>query len=692
MEFRISDTFTDSLARLTGEEQKVVKTTVFDLQVNPANPGMSFHRLDKAKDKNFWSVRVSSDIRLIVHKNESSLLICYVDHHDNAYDWANRRKLEVHPKTGAAQLVEIREKVQEIFVPVYIQEEVRVVKTFPKLFENTNNDILLSYGVPQEWLHDVKEATEETIFSLVEHLPAEAAEALLELATGGKPLVSKYVTAGLDPFTHPDAQRRFRTMNNIEELTRALEFPWDKWAVFLHPAQRQWVERNYTGPSRVSGSAGTGKTIVAVHRAVFLAKSDPEARVLLTTFSPILANVLKVKLRRLVSNEPKLAEQIDVYPLNELGLRLYKTNIAKPVIATDAQISTIVKSKSAGIEGLKFSQSFLVSEWEQVVDAWQLTTWDEYRDVKRLGRKTRLPEQQRALLWSVFEQVNQQLISDKLLTWSGLFYKLACFVTEHKINPYDYAVIDEAQDVSISQLRFLAALGKSNPNALFFAGDLGQRIFQQAFSWKTVGVDIRGRSRTLNVNYRTSHQIRQQADRLLAPEVTDADGNVEERGKTQSVFNGPVPVVKTFKTTTDETTFVANWISEQIRLRIAPHEIGIFVRSANEVNRAKAAAKEAKVKFTVLDESVETINGTVAISTMHFAKGLEFKAVAVMACDDEVIPLQERIESVTDNADLEEVYNTERHLLYVACTRARDTLLVTSTEPESEFLGDLRME
>ena len=123
MEFRIADTFTDSLARLTGDEQKAVKTTAFDLQLNPASPGMSFHKLDKAKDKNFWSVRVSSDIRLIVHKSDASLLLCYVGHHDDAYGWAERRKLETHPKTGAAQLVEIRETVKEVVVPVYVQTE-----------------------------------------------------------------------------------------------------------------------------------------------------------------------------------------------------------------------------------------------------------------------------------------------------------------------------------------------------------------------------------------------------------------------------------------------------------------------------------------------------------------------------------------------------------------------------------------
>jgi len=691
MEFRISDTFTDSLARLTGDEQKSVKTTAFDLQLNPANPGMSFHKLDKAKDKNFWSVRVSGDIRLIVHKNEYNFLLCYVDHHDKAYEWAEKRKLEVHPATGAAQLVEIRETVKEIIIPVYIHDEVQVAKKISRLFEGVSDEILLSYGVPVEWLADVKEATEETIFALTDHLPAEASEALLELATGGSPMVAKPVVSVKDPFAHPDAERRFRTMNNIEELERALEFPWDKWAVFLHPAQRQWVERDYSGPSRVSGSAGTGKTIVALHRAVFLAKTNPDARVLLTTFSTILANSLKVKLRRLISNEPHLAEQIDVYSINELGLRLYKSNISKPVIISKEQIAELLQNKSTGVEGNKFSLAFLISEWTQVVDAWQLKTWEEYRDVKRLGRKTRLPEQQRAMLWSIFEKVNEQLAADKLLTYAGLFERLSEYFSKQIKSPYDYAIVDEAQDISVCNLRFLSALCKNNPNALFFAGDLGQRIFQQAFSWKAVGVDIRGRARTLNVNYRTSHQIRQHADRLLAPEVTDADGNVEERGKTMSVFNGAEPSLEIFQSTEDESAFVGIWISEQIQNGVAPHEIGVFVRSEKQLDRAMEAAKEAKVDYKLLDETVETISGSIAISTMHFAKGLEFKSVAVMACDDEIIPLQERIEAITDNADLEEVYNTERHLLYVACTRARDTLLVTSVDPASEFLEDLKM-
>jgi len=300
MEFRIADTFTESLARLTGDEQKAVKTTAFDLQINPANPGMSFHKLDKAKDKNFWSLRVNDDIRLIVHKTANSLLLCYVGHHNKAYAWAERRKLETHPKTGAAQLVELRETVQEIVIPTYVEASQPVAAKKP-LFAHIAAEELLSYGVPAEWLNDVRQVTDDTLLTLADHLPGEAAEALLELATGGKPRMPVSAAPAISPFDHPDAQRRFRIMSSLEELQRALEFPWDKWMVFLHPEQRQWVEREYSGPARVSGSAGTGKTIVALHRAVFLARSHPEARVLLTTFSDTLANALHTQLKRLVS-------------------------------------------------------------------------------------------------------------------------------------------------------------------------------------------------------------------------------------------------------------------------------------------------------------------------------------------------------------------------------------------------------
>jgi superfamily I DNA/RNA helicase len=343
------------------------------------------------------------------------------------------------------------------------------------------------------------------------------------------------------------------------------------------------------------------------------------------------------------------------------------------------------------VGGHRFSLHFLVTEWEQVVDAWQLESWDSYRDVARLGRKTRLPETQRAVLWSIFERVRAGLTARKLVTQAGMFTALAQSLSGSKNPPFDFAVVDEAQDISVAHLRFFAAIAAKRPDALFFAGDLGQRIFQQPFSWKSLGVDVRGRARTLRVNYRTSHQIRQQADRLLGPQTVDADGNTENRSDTVSVFNGPPPVVRVLKTEEQEIESVATWLTELSKAGLLPHELGLFVRSDGQMDRARSAVKAAGLTFKILDDNVETATGYVSISTMHRAKGLEFRAVVVMACDDEVIPLQERIETVGDDADLQEVYDTERQLLYVACTRARDHLLVTSVAPASEFLDDLNL-
>ena len=411
---------------------------------------------------------------------------------------------------------------------------------------------------------------------------------------------------------------------------------------------------------------------------------------MLTTFSETLANALRSKLRLLISNEPRLGERIEVHAMNSIGRRLHEVNLGKLQIASGETIRQIIEEASNASQGNRFSLHFLRTEWEQVVDGWQLDTWEAYRDVSRLGRKTRLKEPQRALLWSIFEDVRSRLRSKGVITYSGMFNRLASHFEGSARSPFDFVVVDEAQDVSIAQLRFLAALGAGRPNKLFFAGDLGQRIFQQPFSWKALGVDVRGRSTTLRINYRTSHQIRMQADRLLGPEVSDVDGNVEDRRTTVSLFNGPLPTVKIFETVEEESKAVGEWLKARTNEGVQPHEVAVFVRSSAQLDRAKAAAKHAELSLKVLDENVETAIGKISIGTMHLAKGLEFRAVAVMACDDEVIPLQERIETVVDDADLEDVYNTERQLLYVACTRARDQLLVTSVAPASEFLDDMR--
>ncbi len=691
MRFCIADTFPKALARLPAQEQKCVKTTVFDLQLDPTHPGLQFHRIDNAKDPNFWSVRVSRDIRLIVHKTADSFLICYVDHHDDAYAWAERRRIETHPRTGAAQIVEIRERVEEIIIQQPVAAPAPATPILPLLFEHYSDDELLGYGIPEDWLGDVKQANEDTLLDLAGHLPSEAAEALLALATGERPerpVTPEEIPAS--PFEHPDALRRFRVLENVEELKRALDFPWDQWAVFLHPSQRQVVEQRFSGPARVSGSAGTGKTVVAIHRAANLLKRELQAKLLLTTFSLPLANALEGKLRVLTGDEKGVVPRVTVLPFRGVADDLFALAYGHhPRAASEDQVRGALKSASDELGLTGFTLRFLVSEWLNVVDAWQVETLEAYQSVPRIGRKNRLGAKQREKLWPVFIRARQSLESQGILTWPAIFGKVTAYYTDRSAKPFTHAIVDEAQDLGVPELRMLAAITPDAPDALFFAGDLGQRIFQEPFSWLALGVDIRGRSKTLKVNYRTSHQIRQAADRLLPKLVQDVDGVEQDRRGTVSVFNGPEPEIMTFENADAEIAGVADWIGKAVSDGVAPAEIGVFVRSKNELARARTAVKVAGHVQLELSERLEQPEGRIAIGTMHLAKGLEYKAIVVMACDDDVLPLQERVETVADEAELDEIYETERQLFYVACTRARDRLFITGINPASEFLRDL---
>src|ERR1019366_9358310 len=524
-----------------------------------------------------------------------------------------------------------------------------------------------------------------------DHLPSEAAEALLDLATGVIPQAAKPVVAGSDPFARPDAQRRSRVMANVEELERSLDYPWDKWTVLLHPAQRTLVERDYSGPARVAGSAGTGKTIVALHRAFFLIRANPDARVLLTTHSETLANVLRTKLRGLISNEPRLGERLEAHSMNAIGRRLYELNFGRAQVAPRETVREVLSETARAVEGHKFSPQFLLTEWEQVVDAWQLESWESYRDVVRLGRKTRLQEAQRVVLWSIFERVRSALESRGLATWPDMFSQVASKIGEIPHPPFEFAVVDEAQDVSVPQLRFLAALGAGRPNSLFFAGDLGQRIFQQPFSWKALGVDVRGRSSTRGstTGRRTRSGRRPIGCWVPAyPTSMATRRNVGAQSQRSTVRRRTswfwiLPRKKSRPSAN-------GWRNERRKGSCHTKSASSSAQGKSStvlVRRSRMQTSPTKCSTTILRPSLDGLRSALC----NLAKGLEFRTVVVMACDDEVIPLQERIEAVADDADLEEVYNTERHLLYVACTRARDHLLVTSVDPASEFLDDMRI-
>lgn len=691
----LADSFTAALAKLTNEEQKQAKLTAFDLQTDPDRPSLQMHRIEMSKDPNFWSVRVSRDIRIIIHKTGDSILLAYVDHHDDAYRWAERRRIETHPRTGALQIVEVRERVEEIALqsePPRQEEfpfQVPVAETHARqrIFSGLNGDDLLSVGVPEDWIVDVQSANEDRFFYLANHLPQEAAERLLEYAATG--VLAKVVAEAVAPAEHADAQRRFRILEGHEELAAALDQPFEKWAVFLHPSQKALVQRDFSGPARVVGSAGTGKTVVALHRVAHVLKSDQTARVLLTTFSDPLARALRRKLSILLGSTSPLLDRVTVSSFEQAAADLYALMTGRKAYLVDqSKLRALLSASAKALAITRYSPQFLNSEWDHIIDAWQVDSAEAYSVVPRMGRKNRLGVRQREELWSVFAEVKQQLAGKALLTPAGLFGLVANSFRNRPEKPYSHIVVDEAQDLGVAELRFLSAIAPNHKDALFFAGDIGQRIFQQPFSWKGLGVDIRGRSFTLRVNYRTSEQIRRVADRLLPENVRDVDGEQDERKGTISIFDGLEPVVVIAPTEEQEINSAAAFLKEMLAEGIPEREIGIFCRSNEQIGRAARIAASAGVETkSAIQDNFR--NDAVLMGTMHLAKGLEFRAVLVVACDEGVLPLAARINDVADEFELDEVISTEKQLLYVAATRARERLFISGATPGSDFLEEL---
>lgn len=674
-------TFAKSLDRLSTAEQKQVKITSLDLMLDPTGNGLQMHRIDAAPG--FWSARVNQDIRLILHKDGERTLLAYVDHHEEAYRWAERRKLVPHERTGALQFVERIDAPAEQLVytepahgdPAPVADE--------RPFAHLSDDQLLDVGVPRDWLGVVRAAEMASVDGLFASLPEEAAEALYDVATGGsiETHIAAQATPGADPIAHPDAQRRFRVVDNLEELRAALDQPFERWTVFLHPVQRALAVRDWKGPARVSGSAGTGKTIVALHRAAHLAGQHAEARVLLTTFSKPLATALARKRDILTEADPTIRERITVRALDQAAIELHAAVFGQPNRATPAQVRAAINdARKVGLGGTH-TAAFLFEEWTELVDAWNVTDAEAYATLPRLGRQTRLGVHQREAAWSVFAFVRQRLSDRGVVTWPAIYGRITDWLKNGGALPFTHVVVDEAQDLSVAQVRFLAEIARQRPDALFLAGDIGQRIFHLPFSWARLGLDIRGRSHSLKVNYRTSHQIRAAADRLLPSAITDLDGIEEGRRGTVSIFDGPAPEIVLAKDADDEIRQVAAFLRACRDEGLMAREIGVLVRSEGQLGRARKAVAAAGFDPRATDG--------VTIAIMHDAKGLEFRAVAVMACDDGVLPDPARLAAVGINGELEPVYETERHLLYVACTRARDRLIVSGVAPGSEFLDDL---
>lgn len=679
MNFILARTFTDSLAKLDTPLQSQVKAAVFDFQQNPKQPGFQFHRIDRAKDKHMWSARVNDDLRMVIHHAEDRAVFCFVGHHDDAYAWGERRRLEQNPVTGAAQFVEIKERVEEITKTI-VKE---VVREAP-LFARFERDYLLALGVPTEWLDAVGTVDTAGLEKLESHLPAEAYERLFQLACG-EPVPRPVAAPTADPYAHPDARRRFVVLDDRVEFRRALEHPWEQWLVFLHPTQRAVAQRHFNGPARVTGTAGTGKSVVAIHRVAELAKTAAPGSVLLTTFSRTLASRLAQNLALLMPDDGATS-RVAVQHLHKLAWNLWTASSGRvfnqlksadlPLMFGDALRRASPK--------VALTVPFLRSEWESVVDPWGIRTWEAYRSAPRAGRSTPMGLKQRMEVWKVFDALHGILRERRVMSWSQLCYEAAQGVGSKP--PFRHVVADECQDFGPAEFTLLRSIAPLGSDDLFLCGDAGQRIYRAKFTYGGLGIDVRGRSTRLKVNYRTTEQIRRFADGLIPATIDEGDGDDGVRA-TVSVLSGPVPESRSCASVAEEIEAVASWVKGLLAEGFLPRDVAVFARTEALLReRAQKALEAAGVDVHALDDETPLSATQASVGTMHRAKGLEFRAVAVVGCDQGALPSPKALE-VADDADRDAAIEQERQLLYVATTRARERLLVTSSGVPSEFLA-----
>jgi hypothetical protein len=678
LSFLIAETFTNSLAKLTGAEQASVKQAAFEFQMNPSSPGFNFEPLQRPKDPRFRSFRVNRDIRIIVHQIPPSLMLCYVGHHEDAYGWAERRRIEVHPTTGAAQMVEV---VEREVVKTVIREEQKA----PPLFAGQEADYLMALGVPAEWLDAVRQVDQAGLEKLIGRLPEEAMERLMELAVGN-PVPRPAALIVPSPFDHPDAQRRFRVIDHHDELRQALDYPWEKWVVFLHPSQRQTVERKLKGPGAVSGSAGTGKSVVALHRAAWLAKQDPSAPTLLTTFSRTLAVRLGQGFNILVGGNSPVS--VTVEHLHKVAADLWVlSNARKLNVVAGKALAGLVEEANAAAGGGSFTTAFLRSEWASIIDPFGIRTWDDYRAAPRARRGKPLGARQKLAAWRVFEKLLQFMKTRDLRTWDMVCHEVAPQLAG-KNKPFRHVIVDESQDFGPAELKLVRALCPAGENDLFLCGDAGQRIYRGRCSWGALGIDIRGRSVRLKLNYRTTENIRRFADRLLPGAVAGgAEEGEGEKRDAVSLLQGPEPTLAGFRSPAEEVQGLTEWIREMVKEGFRPNEIAIFGRTETIINQiAVTGVGQAGLAVHKLADDEPPSGEDVFTGTMHRAKGLEFKAVAVVGVHEAALPLRIAVESLEDPGDRADQVEQERQLFYVACSRARERLYVSYTGQHSPFL------
>jgi hypothetical protein len=670
--------------------------------------GLHLEKLTHARDDRIRTIRIDASWRGVVLAPESGDTYCLltVMRHDDAIRYARTRRFSVNEAVG---VLEIRDEEALQAHASNGRTPVADAATAAPLFAQVSDVDLKRLGVDDAVIRVVRPLTaEEHLEALQPFLPEVQYTALYALACGmtvdeAWDQICQYLPAPTASPPSVDATDLVSAMERTPgqvtpvsgpaELKQILAYPFVAWRTFLHPAQRAIALReSYAGPAQVTGGAGTGKTVTAVHRAAFLARRaaspslgpEDQPPILLTTFTTSLADALAAQLGMLVGDE-RIRARVEILNVDKLANRIVRQARGATAIADPAMVQARFAVAAAGA-GLDLTASFLVNEWEQVILAYDLRTEQEYLECHRTGRGRPLTKAQRGGVWRAAQCVDAELDSAGESTYLQVTCEAARLLTESGRPPYRHIIIDEGQDLNAAQWRLLRAAAAAGPDDLFIAADPHQRIYDNRVSLASLGISVRGRSHRLRINYRTTAEILSWAVPILGTaKVSGLDDDLASLLGYRSPSHGAHPELCAATSREHELAALGTRIRAWVDSGIEPHAIGVAARSSAVASQARDVLKAAGIKTLALATLSST--SAVRVGTMHRMKGLEFQAVAVIGVEDSAVPASSALTPAEeDPIARQQDLQRERCVLFVACTRARDHLYVSWTGQPSPFL------
>lgn len=716
----LSSDFLRAFAQIPRKKQKTVREALEKFKRDPTSAAQNYEKIHDVSDEKIRTVRCGIDHRaVVIHPPQGDVhLFVWVDHHDEAMAWAKRKRFEVNKHTGTLQVYEVREAGDvasdgQTNPPVAAAIEAVESEQIPagRLLSGHDNTTLLLFGVPEPLIPAVRALREdEDLDALAPYLPQEASDALYLLASGFSadatideldrkqptPVAIERPEFDPDDFSaalqRPETQRQFKVVTDDHELADILNKPLAQWRVFLHPTQRKIAEMNSRGPARVLGGAGTGKTVVAMHRAKHLAQRCPaDKKVLFTTFTRNLAADIQSQLTTLCQDE---LDKIEVTNLHAWASGILQTRGVKVRTPRESDWE-LAWEDAIGLDAdERFPRTFYKDEWTEVVQPQGILDEASYLRARRAGRGTRLSRNDRKQVWRVLDGVRRYLQKHGLMDHADVIREARLLIEAKKV-PLRYAsvVADEVQDFSEADLRLLRAMVPEGPNDLFLVGDAHQRIYGHKASLSRCGINVRGqRSKRLRLNYRTTQKIRNWSVAVLrGMTVDDLDEDKDDALKGyHSLRLGTAPEALHHDTEKQEAQFILaqlkRWLEEQDRL---PNDICLVART-NPLLDARYAPLLQNAGYTVqrIETDEASLGDGIRLATMHRVKGLEFPCVLIAGVQEGSVPLELR--RYSDEVARQNHYDSEKRLLFVAATRARDELVVTGYGTPSPILSSKR--